>query len=97
MQVRGVDLAGNVSAWTPAAAGAGNTAKIDRTTPHGPTGLTGGSLNWSAAASVRVAASGATDSGGSGVTGYQYADVDRRGHHLGLAHDGSPTAVTARG
>ena len=38
VQFRSTDNAGNASAWTPSAAGAGNTVKIDRTAPTDPTG-----------------------------------------------------------
>src|SRR5262249_21894094 len=65
VQARSVDLAGNPSAWAPATSGAGNTAKIDRTSPAAPAAIAGGSLTWSSAASAAVTASGATDSAGS--------------------------------
>jgi PKD repeat protein len=41
VQFRAVDPAGNVSAWVPATAGAATTARIDRTAPAVPGGLTG--------------------------------------------------------
>ena len=50
-----------------------------------PTTLTGGSLSWQTVASVSVTAAGATDTSGSGVTGYQYRTLDRRRDDLGLA------------
>ena len=43
VQYRSIDGAGNVSAWTPASATAGSTARIDRTEPTAPT-VSGGSL-----------------------------------------------------
>ena len=43
VQYRSLDGAGNTSAWTPASATAGSTARIDRTDPTAPT-VSGGSL-----------------------------------------------------
>ncbi len=97
VQIRSVDLAGNVSAWTPATGGATNTVKIDRTAPNAPTSLTGGSLNWQTLASVSVTAAGATDGTGSGVTGYQYHTSTDGGTTWGSAVAGNPVATTAEG
>ena len=70
VQFRGVDGAGNASAWTPGTATAGSTAKIDLTAPTSPT-VSGGSALWQNVASVTLIAAGSTD-GASGVAGYEY-------------------------
>ncbi len=55
VQFRALDAAGNASAWTPATPTDATTARIDRTAPSSPTGLTGGGatttqpvIGWSA-------------------------------------------------
>src|SRR5947209_8171035 len=70
VQFRAVDGAGFTSAWAPSVPDSGDTVRIDRTLPTAPT-VTGGSLSWQNAASVTVSAAGSTDSGGSGLTGYE--------------------------
>jgi len=70
VQFRSRDVAGNVSAWTPASPGAGNTAAIDRTAPTAPT-VSGGSLSWQTVASVTISAAGSTDAT-SGLLRYEY-------------------------
>ena len=97
VQVRSVDLAGNASAWTPGTAGAANTAKLDRTPPAAPTTLAGGSLTWSSAASITVTASGATDTSGSGVSGYEYETSTDGGTTWGSPAAGTSVATTAQG
>ncbi|MFN8121538.1 MAG: choice-of-anchor C family protein [Thermoleophilia bacterium] len=96
VQFRTVDGAGNTSAWTPASATAGSTARIDRTAP-GTTTVTGGSTSWQSVASVTVTGSGATDSGGSAVSGYQYRTSTDNGSTWGSATSGGSVAVTAEG
>ncbi len=97
VQLRSVDGAGNFSAWVPATAGASNTAKIDRTAPQAPTTLTGGSVTWLTSTSVSVTAAGATDTSGSGVTGYQYRSSTDGGTTWGSPSAGNPAAITAEG
>ena len=97
VQLRSVDGAGNFSPWVPATAGASNTAKIDRTAPQAPTTLTGGSVTWLTSASVGVTAAGATDTSGSGVTGYQYRSSTDGGTTWGSPSSGNPAAITAEG
>ena len=97
VQLRSVDGAGNFSPWVPATAGASNTAKIDRTAPQAPTTLTGGSVTWLTSASVSVTAAGATDTSGSGVTGYQYRSSTDGGTTWGSPSSGNPAAITAEG
>src|SRR5947209_2228694 len=97
VQVRSVDLAGNASAWTPGTAGAANTAKLDRTAPAAPTTLTGGSLTWTSTASVTVTASGATDTSGSGLAGYEYETSTDGGTTWSSPVGGTSVAITAQG
>ena len=61
VQFRTTDLAGNSSAWTPAANDASNTIKIDRTNPVMPATLTGGSNAWIQFASKTVTAADGSD------------------------------------
>jgi large repetitive protein len=60
VQFRAVDNAGNASAWAPAAAGAGNTVKLDRTAPSLPT-VTGGLGAGTCKHKLTVSAAGSTD------------------------------------
>ncbi len=95
MQFRGVDDAGNVSAWTPASATAGSTARIDRTNPTAPT-VAGGSLSWQDVASVDVTASGSAG-GASGLAGYEYRTSTDAGSTWGSATSGASVTVTDEG
>ena len=90
MHFAAVDLSGFTSAWTQA------TVRIDRTNPTIPTVL-GGSLTWQSAASVTVTGSGATDSPGSGIAGYQYRTSDDDGSTWSLAVTGASVDVSAEG
>jgi hypothetical protein len=99
VQFRSVDNAGNTSAWEPFAAYPGNIVKIDRTAPGVPT-VAGGSLAWSAAASVTVTASGASDGASafaSGVTGYQNRTSTNGGVNWSNPASGASVPVTAQG
>ncbi|HEY2788216.1 MAG TPA: hypothetical protein VGI72_02110 [Gaiellales bacterium] len=99
VQFRSVDNAGNTSAWEPFAAYPGNIVKIDRTAPGGPN-VAGGSLAWSAAASVTVTASGASDGASafaSGVTGYQNRTSTNGGTSWSTAASGASVPVSAQG
>jgi hypothetical protein len=99
VQFRSVDNAGNTSAWEPFAAYPGNIVKIDRTPPGVPT-VAGGSLQWSAAASVTVTASGASDGASafaSGVTGYQNRTSTNGGLNWSNPASGASVTVTAQG
>jgi hypothetical protein len=95
VQFRSRDLAGNVSAWTPAVAGAANTAAIDRTAPSIPT-VTGGSLTWSTAASVTVSGAGSTDAT-SGILRYEYRTSANGGGTWSAATTGASVSVSAEG
>jgi hypothetical protein len=94
VQFRAVDGAGNVSAWVPAAAGAANTAKLDRGAPTSPT-VSGATGAWNNAASVVVSASGSTD-GGSSVAGYEY-QTSFNGGAFSASTSGSSVTVSAQG
>ena len=96
VQFRSLDNAGGASAWTPASATAGSTARIDRTTPTAPT-VTGGSLSWQSVASVTVTGAGSTDSGGSAVSGYEYRTSTDGGTTWDTPTAGASTAITAQG
>ncbi len=96
VQLRSIDGAGNVSAWTPAAAGASNTARIDRTAPSVPM-VTGGSPAWQSVASIATSAAAAADPGGSGVTGYELSTSTNGGLTWSAAAAGSSLVVSAEG
>jgi hypothetical protein len=86
-----VDNAGNVSAWSPTA-----TVRIDRTLPSDPT-VSGGSLSWTNAASVTITASASSDSGGSGLSGYQSRTSTNGGSTWSAATAGATRVVNATG
>jgi hypothetical protein len=86
-----VDNAGNVSAWSPTA-----TVRIDRTLPSDPT-VSGGSLSWTNAASVTITASASSDSGGSGLSGYQSRTSTNGGTTWSAATAGATRVVNATG
>jgi hypothetical protein len=87
IEFRNVDGAGNTSAWTPAPTVAGATVRIDRTAPTMPT-ITGGSLTCTAGTRT-LAASGATDAGGSGVAHYEYRISTDGGSTYGATQQGA--------
>jgi hypothetical protein len=93
VQFRSRDVAGNLSAWAPAAAGPGNTAAIDRTLPTTPT-ASGGSLSWQIAASVTISASGSTDAL-SGLLGYEYRTSTNGGSTWTATSTGPSAAISA--
>jgi hypothetical protein len=65
VEFQSVDNANLDSAWIQTA------VEIDRTNPSAPT-VSGGSPAWQSVPSIDISASNATDSGGSGVAGYEY-------------------------
>ena len=81
----GVALA---SPWTQA------TVKLDLTAPSAPT-VAGGSSTWSNAASATVTASGSTDSGGSGLSGYEYRSSTDGGTTWSAPTSGPSDTVSA--
>lgn len=70
VRFQATDGVGLTSAWSGIAAG--GTVQLDRTVPSTPASVSGGSASWQLSAPATVAATGATDSGGSGLAGYQY-------------------------
>ena len=96
VQFRSVDVAGNTSAWTPAASTAAGTVRLDRTDPSDP-GVAGGSLAWQSVASVAVTASGSTDSGGSGPASYEHRTSTDGGVTWSAASAGAAATVSAQG
>jgi len=69
---------------------------LDTTPPTAPT-VSGGSLSWQSVASVTVTGSGSTDTGGSGVTGYEYRTSTDGGTVWSAATSGASLAVTEQG
>ncbi len=94
-QYRGIDGAGNTSAWTPSSATAGSTARIDRTDPTAPT-VSGGSLSWQSVASITITGSGSAG-GDSGLAGYEHRTSDDGGTTWSAPATGSTVTVTAEG
>jgi hypothetical protein len=88
VQFAATDGVGLVSAWTQA------TVKLDLTPPTAPT-ISGGSSTWLNAASGTVTASGSTDSGGSGLLGYQYRSSTDGGTTWSGITSGASDLVTA--
>ena len=95
VQFRSVDVAGNFSAAAPATNGAANTVNQDRTAPTAPT-VSGGSTTWKNLASTTVTATGGSDSGGSGLAGYQYQASFNAGAYSTPA-SGPSAVITAEG
>ncbi|MCW2974526.1 MAG: S-layer domain protein, partial [Thermoleophilia bacterium] len=89
VRFRTVDVAGNLSAWIPAANSAANTVKIDRANPTVPT-VTGGSAAYTTDA-VTITASGSTDAG----SGFDHYESETRTNGVGVwvANSNGPTVV----
>ena len=85
----------NASAWTPSQTAAGATVRIDRSAPTMPA-VTGGSLTCSAGTRT-LAASGATDPGGSGVAHYEYRISTDGGATYGTAQQGASVQLSTPG
>ncbi len=95
VEFRAVDGVGLLSPWS--AISAGGTAMLDQTAPTIPT-VTGGSSNYQSVASVTISASGSTDTGGSGLAGYQYrTEFDTQNNTWSAATDGSSVQIGAEG
>ena len=95
VEFQAVDSLGNTSAW-PGSAPAAGDVWLDRTAPTTPTSVSGGSLSWQKSAGVTLSASGSTDSGGSGLAGYQYR-TSTDGGSTWSAPAGGAATVTADG
>jgi hypothetical protein len=96
VQFRAVDKAGNASAWMPAAGTAAATATIDHVAPTVPA-VSGGVAGWSNAASETLTASGSTDSGGSGLSGYEYRTSSNGGASWSQASAGPSAVISGEG
>jgi hypothetical protein len=96
VQFSATDQAGNSSAWAPAVGNSAAIVRIDRSQPSDPT-VIGGSSSWQSSLSVQVAGTGSTDTGGSGLAGYQYRTSIDNGTTWSLPSPGSSVSVTAEG
>jgi hypothetical protein len=85
-----VDAAANRSTWVVA------TVRIDRTNPTAPS-VSGGVATWQHTASLTLTASASTDTGGSGLTGYQHETSTNGGSTWSAALAGGSDTVTAEG
>lgn len=90
VEFRAVDAASLDSAWTQV------PVEIDRTAPTDPT-VSGGSSAWQNVASIDITASSSTDTGGSGLAGYQYRTSTDGGTTWSAPGAGSDDLVTAEG
>jgi hypothetical protein len=96
VQFRRVDWAGNTSAWAPSS-GSSGTVRLDRTAPTGMV-VSGGSASWSNAASIVVAAGGASDPlSGLATFAYQRRTSVNGGATWSSASSGASQTVTAVG
>src|SRR5207248_857505 len=96
VQFRSVDAAGNASDWAPAGPDDGSTVRLDRTIPTSPI-VTGGTDGWQNVASADIGAASSTDTGGSGLTGYQYQTSTDGGTTWSSPAAGSADLVTIEG
>ena len=96
VEFRAVDGAGNVSDWTPIPPDTAGTVRIDRTAPSNPN-VTGGSVNWQSTASITISGAGSTDTGGSGLAGYQYRTSTNNGASWSAAAAGTSVQITTEG
>ena len=95
VQFRGVDQAGNRSAWQPIVSGVDNMLRLDRTPPTTPV-VVGGTLAWQGVASMTVTGSGATDAL-SGVDHYEYRISTDGGATYGSQATGHIVTFTTSG
>ena len=90
VRFRAVDVSGRFSNWVT------GIARIDHTAPVTPT-LTGGSSAWQNVASVDVAATGTTDTGGSGFDHLSYRTSTDGGTTWGAETTGTHVTVSSQG
>ena len=95
IEFRAVDVAGNLSDWTPTPPDATGTVRIDRTAPTDPS-ISGGSLGWQSTASITISASGSADPA-SGLAHYEYQTSTDGGANWSSSTSGNSLAVTAEG
>jgi hypothetical protein len=96
VQFRSTDNAGRHSAYAPATPTAGSTVRIDRIAPSDPS-VTNDSQTWKDVASVAVAASGSTDTGGAAMNHYERQTSTDGGTTWSALTSGSSISVTAEG
>ena len=96
VQFRSTDNAGRHSAYAPATPTAGSTVRIDRIVPSDPS-VTNDSQTWKDVASVAVAASGSTDTGGAAMNHYERQTSTDGGATWSALTSGSSISVTAEG
>jgi hypothetical protein len=94
VEFRSVDNLAHRSAWS--AVSAATTAKIDTTPPSIPT-ASGGNYLAQRLASETVTASGSTDTGGSGLAGYEYRTSSDLGSTWSAAGAGGSVSISAEG
>jgi hypothetical protein len=90
VEFRAVDAVGNRSPWAQA------TIRLDNVVPTAPV-VSGGSANWRSIASALTAATGSTDTGGSGVAGYEYETSTTAGLVWSAPTQAASLAVSAEG
>ena len=96
VQFRSTDNAARHSAYAPATPTAGSTVRIDRIAPSDPS-VTNDSQTWKDVASVAVAASGSTDTGGAAMNHYERQTSTDGGTTWSALTSGSSISVTAEG
>ena len=96
VQFRSTDNAGRHSAFAPLTPTAGSTVRIDRIAPSAPS-VTNDSQTWKDVASVAVAASGSTDTGGAAMNHYERQTSTDGGTTWSALTSGSSISVTAEG
>ena len=96
VQFRSTDNAARHSAYAPATPTAGSTVRIDRIAPSSPS-VTNDSQTWKDVASVAVAASGSTDTGGAAMNHYERQTSTDGGTTWSALSSGSSISVTAEG
>ena len=94
VEFRATDGVGLQSAWSPKQDA--GTARLDQTVPTVPT-ITGGKAKYQNVASVTLTAAGSTDTGGSGLAGYQYREQFDLSNTWSAATDGSQDTISTEG
>ncbi|HEY3765407.1 MAG TPA: hypothetical protein VGL44_09645 [Gaiellales bacterium] len=94
VEFRAIDGVGLMSPWSTQSPS--GTARLDQTAPSVPT-ITGGEYKFQNIASVTLTAAGSTDTGGSGLEGYQYREQYDLSNTFSATSDGSQDTVSAEG
>ncbi|MDX6535186.1 MAG: large repetitive protein, partial [Gaiellales bacterium] len=90
VRFRAVDVSGLPSGWVQ------TTVRLDRTAPAVPA-VSGGGSGWQNVASIGLSAAGSTDTGGSGLSGYQFATSADGGATWSAPQSGASSTVSAEG